>query len=277
MPSDLLAVDDPKLLAARIRTNVLRMIHRAKSSHVGSALSMAELLAVLYGRVLRMRPNQPNWSERDRFVLSKGHACAALYVVLADRGFFPADWLETFYQDGSKLAGHVTHTHIPGIEVSTGSLGHGLPIATGMALAGKRDQSSYRVFALLSDGECDEGSTWEAALFAPHHRLDNLIAIVDYNKIQSLGSVKEVLDLEPFADKWRAFGWAVREIDGHNVEQIEEAFVGSPFETGRPTCIIAHTIKGKGVSFMENNLLWHYRAPSNEELRQALLELGASE
>jgi transketolase len=277
MQLDLSGIEDPKIFAARIRTNVLRMIHRAKSSHVGSAFSMAELLAVLYGRVLRIRPDQPDWSERDRFILSKGHACAALYVVLAFKGFFSEDWLDTFYQDGSKLAGHVTDAHVPGVEVSTGSLGHGLPIATGMALAGKRDQTSYRVFALLSDGECDEGSTWEAALFAPHHRLDNLIAIVDYNKIQSLGSVKEVLDLEPFADKWRAFGWAVREIDGHDVEQIEKALAGVPFEPGRPTCIIAHTVKGKGVSFMENNLLWHYRAPDNEELRQALLELEVSE
>ncbi len=251
------------------------MTHRAKSSHVGSALSMAELLAVLYGKVLRVNPSRPDWPERDRFILSKGHGCAALYAVLAERGFFPLDWLDTFYQNGSRLAGHITHTDVPGVEVSTGSLGNGLAIATGMALAAKRDGKTYRIFALLSDGECDEGSTWEPILFAPQHRLDNLIAIVDYNKIQSLGTVKEVMDLDPFADKWRAFGWAVREIDGHNLDQVEEALSTVPYERGRPSCVIAHTVKGKGVSFMEHQLLWHYRSPQGEEFEAALRELEA--
>ena len=200
------------------------MIHRAKSSHLGSAYSMADLLAVLYSRILRIDPQKPDAADRDRFVLSKGHACAALYAVLAEQGFFPKEWLQHFYQDGARLAGHATHVGVPGVEVSTGSLGHGLPLACGMALAGKRDRQAYRVFTMLSDGECDEGSTWEAALFAPHHQLDNLIAIIDYNQIQSLGTVKEVLDLEPFADKWKAFGWAVREIDGHDCAQIERRF-----------------------------------------------------
>src|SRR5206468_77590 len=176
---------------------------------------------VLYSKTLRIDPTYPDRADRDRFVLSKGHGCAALYAVLAERGFFPKEWLEQFYRDGARLAGHATHVGVPGVEVSTGSLGHGLPIACGMALVAKRDESEYRIFALLSDGECDEGSTWEAALFAGHHGLDNLVAIVDYNKIQSLGTVAEVLQLEPFAAKWRAFGWAVREIDGHNLQEID--------------------------------------------------------
>jgi transketolase len=264
-------------LARKIRLQALQMIYRAKSSHLGSAYSMADLLAVLYGGVLRIDPQKPDAADRDRFVLSKGHACAALYAVLAERGFFPQEWLQDFYQDGTRLAGHATHVGVPGVEVSTGSLGHGLPIACGMALAGKRDRQSYRVFTLLSDGECDEGSTWEGVLFAPHHELDNLIAIVDYNKIQSLGTVKEVLDLEPFAAKWKAFGWAVREIDGHDCAQIERALTKLPFEPGKPTCVVAHTVKGKGVSFMENKLLWHYRAPDGDEMARALAELGDGE
>lgn len=265
-------------LARKLRQHSVRMTHLAGASHVGSSLSMVDLLTVLYTRILRIDPHQPDWPNRDRFVLSKGHGCAAYYAVLAETGFFPVEWLETFYQDGSRLAGHATHTYVPGIEISTGSLGHGLSVATGMALAAKRDSSLWRVFCLLSDGECDEGSTWEPILFAPQHKLDNLIAIVDYNKIQSLGTVKEVMDLEPFADKWRAFGWSVREIDGHDLAEIEDTLSQLPFETSKPTCVIAHTIKGKGVSFMENKLLWHYRTPQDEEYEAALAELaGGSE
>ncbi len=272
--SPVLTASDASLVAREIRLRSARMIHRAKSSHIGSAFSMADLLAVLYTKTLRIDPSRPDWPERDRFVLSKGHACVPLYAVLAMRGFFPEHWLDDFYQDGAHLPGHATHVGVPGVEVSTGSLGHGLPIACGMALVGKRDGCDYRVFTLLSDGECDEGSVWEAALFAPHHRLDNLIVIVDYNKIQSLGTVKEVLDLEPLAAKWRAFGWAVREIDGHDVKEIEQVLTVVPIETGRPTCIISHTIKGKGVSFMENKLLWHYRSPDRDEMARTLAELG---
>ncbi len=263
-------------LARQIRRHVLQMTHRAKASHVGSSLSMAELLAVLFGGVLKIDPRQPAWPDRDRFVLSKGHACAGVYAALAERGFFPLAWLENFYGDGSPLAGHITHTRVPGVEVSTGSLGHGLSIGCGMALAGKRDARPHRVFVLLSDGECDEGSTWEACLFAPQHRLDNLVAIVDYNKIQSLGSVKEVLDLEPLAAKWEAFGWATREIDGHDPVAVERALTEVPLRAGRPTCVVAHTVKGKGVSFMEGRLLWHYRSPNEEELARALAELDGS-
>ena len=266
-----------KNLATRIRAQVLKMTHRAKSSHVGSSLSIADLLAVLYGNILNINPKEPNWAERDRLILSKGHACAGLYAVLAEVGYFPLENLESYYQNGSYLAGHITHTAVPGVEVSTGSLGHGLSIACGMALAGKQDGKDYRVFTILSDGECDEGSIWEAVLFAPHHRLDNLIAIVDYNKIQSIGRVEEVLDLEPFSDKWKAFGWAVSEIDGHNFEEIQKTLGRVPFKSGRPSCIIAHTIKGKGVSFMEDKLAWHYQQPDAEQLKLALMELGLRE
>ena len=184
------------------------------------------------------------------------------------------EWLETYCQDGAKLAGHITHHGVPGVEISTGSLGHGLSISCGMALAGKADHHDYRIFALLSDGECDEGSTWEAVLFAPHHRLDNLVVIVDHNKIQSFGTVREVLDLAPFAEKWRAFGWAAREIDGHDDDQISRTLASVPFEKDRPSVIIAHTIKGKGVSFMEDRLAWHYQSPDTEQLAAALAELG---
>lgn len=266
-----------KGLANRLRQHVLKMTCRARSSHVGTCLSMVDVLAVLYGSELRVKPSAPDWPDRDRFILSKGHGCAALYAVLAERGFFPLEWLESFYQDGSLLAGHITHTGVPGVDASTGSLGHGLPIACGVALAGKRDGRPYRVFTLLSDGECDEGSTWEAALFAPHHRLDNLVAIVDSNKIQSLGRVEEVLNLEPLGGKWKTFGWSVREIDGHNLDEIRGALSAVPFELGLPSCVIAHTVKGKGVSFMENRLLWHYRPPSDEELERALVELKGAQ
>ena len=272
-----MTLDECRDLSRRIRAHILRMTHRAQSSHVGSGLSIADLLAVLYGGILRVNPQRSDWAERDRFILSKGHAAAALYATLAERGFFPTSWLEQYCQDGSPLIGHVSNKEVPGVDVSTGSLGHGLSIACGMAIAGKRDRRRYRVFALLSDGECDEGSTWEAVLFAAHHRLHNLAAIVDYNKIQSLGRVEEVLHLEPLGEKWRAFGWAVREIDGHRFEEIEETLCSVPFEPEKPACVIAHTVKGKGVSFMEDKLLWHYRAPDEGELRRALTELGIEE
>jgi transketolase len=261
-------------LARQIRADALRMVHRANASHIGTCLSMADLLAVLYGDAMRVDPARPDWPDRDRFVLSKGHGAAAIYAALAARGFFPADWLDTYCADGTRLAGHISHFGVPGVEFSSGSLGHGLSLACGLALAGRRDGRPYRVFALLSDGECDEGSIWEAALFAPYHRLDNLVAVVDYNKIQSFGSVKEVLDLEPFADKWRAFGWAVREVDGHDLAQVKDTLAAVPFEPGRPSLVLAHTVKGKGVSFMEDRLAWHYQSPSGEQLARALEELG---
>jgi transketolase len=262
--------------ARRLRVHCVKMTGRANASHIGSALSTADMLAVLFGRVLRYDASRPDWNDRDRFILSKGHGCTALYAALAEAGYFPVEDLATFYQDGSPLAGHATHKGLPGVEVSTGSLGHGLPLATGMALAARRDGRHHRVFCMLSDGECDEGSTWEAALFAPMHELDNLVVLIDYNKIQSFGRVEEVIDLEPLADKWKAFGWAVREIDGHDLEAIQSALTDAPFDTGRPTCIVAHTVKGKGVSFMEDQLLWHYRAPRGELMDRALAELEAT-
>jgi transketolase len=272
-----LQADGLPRLARRIRADTLSMIHRGKSSHAGSALSMIDLLVVLYNRILRVAPERPDWPERDRFLLSKGHACAGLYAVLAARGFFPSAWLDDFYKDDTRMAGHVTAGSIPGVEISSGALGHCLAIGCGMALSAKRDRSDYRVFVLLSDGECDEGSIWEAALFAPHHRLSNLVVMIDYNKIQSLGSVKDVLDLEPLAAKWEAFGWSVREIDGHDFRQIEDALDNVPRADGKPTCVIAHTVKGKGVDFMENTVLWHYRSPNEDELRSALAQLEAAE
>lgn len=259
-------------LAKAIRIHALKMVHKANASHIGSCLSVADILAGLYFKILRIDPANAAWPDRDRFILSKGHAAAILYAVLAEKGFFPKEGLDTYCQDGSLLTGHVSHD-VPGVEVSTGSLGHGLSIGCGMALAGKRGDKPYRTFVLLSEGELDEGSTWEAVLFASHHRLDNVVAIVDYNKIQSFGTVKEVMDLEPLAEKWKAFKWAVREIDGHNDGQIENALLHIPFEQGKPSVIIAHTLKGKGVSFMENKLEWHYKAPNLEELKQALKEM----
>jgi transketolase len=260
-------------LARRIRLHALRMTSRGGSSHIGSVLSMADLVAVLYGRVLRVDPEHPRWPKRDRFILSKGHAGAGVYAALSERGFFPVERLDGHYQDGSDFSGHVSHRNIPGVELSTGSLGHGLPVGTGMAYAGKLDAAAHRVVVLLSDGECDEGSNWEAILFAAHHRLDNLVVVVDYNKIQSLRAVPDTIGLEPFADKWRAFGWGVREVDGHDHEQIAKAFDDLPAQANAPTCIIAHTVKGKGVSFMEHSVLWHYRTAKGEEYEAARREL----
>lgn len=261
--------------ARDIREQSLLMISRARASHVGSVFSCADILAVLYGAVLRVEPGQPTWPNRDRFVMSKGHACAGLYAALALREFFPMQRLEGFYVDGGSLLGHATHRGVPGMEVSTGSLGHGLALAVGLSAGAKRLRAPWRTYALLSDGECDEGSTWEAALLAPALKLDGLTVIVDYNKIQSLGRVEEVIDLEPFSDKWRSFGWQVREVDGHDVDALSEVLDPRPWvpEEDRPRCVIAHTVKGKGVSFMEDDLLWHYRCPQGDELEQALTEV----
>jgi len=260
-------------LARNIRIHAVKMVAQSNSSHIGSSLTMADILAVLYMDVLRVDPKQPDWPERDRFILSKGHAAAGLYAALALRGFFPMAWLERFCQVGSLLLGHVSH-HVPGIELSTGSLGHGLPVGCGIALTDKRERKSHRVFVMLSDGECNEGSNWEAALFAAHHKLDNLVAIVDANELQGFGRVDEILKLAPFAEKWRAFHWTVREVDGHDHQALRTLLKQVPFEPDHPSCVLAHTTKGKGVSFMEDQLAWHYKSPNPEQLQQALQQLG---
>ena len=263
-------------LAHRIRCDVVRMTSRGGSSHVASGLAIADVLAVLYGRVLNVDPARPQKPDRDRFLLSKGHAGAAVYAALAETGFFPVEKLETHYCDGSDLSGHVSHKGIPGVELSTGSLGHALSVGAGMAYAAKIQNGSQRAVVLLSDGECDEGSNWEAILFAAHHKLDNLVAIVDYNKIQSLAPVAETLGLEPFTAKWESFGWEVLEVDGHNHEDLLRSLGRLPGVVGRPTCVVAHTTKGKGVSFMENSVLWHYRSPQGDEFDAAIAELEAA-
>lgn len=230
---------------------------------------MADILAVLYDKILRVRPQEPEWADRDRLILSKGHGCAGVYAALAETGFISAEELATYGQNGSRLMTHISHK-VPGVEFSTGSLGHGLPFGCGKALAAKRRRQNWRTFVLLSDGELDEGSNWEAIMFAAHHRLDNLVAIIDYNGIQSLGTVEEVMDLHPLAEKFRAFRWAVREVDGHDHEKVQAALSAKDWEPNQPRCLIAHTIKGKGVGFMENQLLWHYKSPDAKQLSAAI-------
>lgn len=274
MDSNGLETVEPSLaLAARIRAEAVGMVHRARASHLGGALSMADLLAVLYSGVLRVRPAEPKWPDRDRLLLSKGHACTALYAALALRGFFPVAELATYGKDGSRLMSHVSH-RVPGVEFSTGSLGHALPFGCGLALAARRQGQGHRVFAIVSDGELDEGSNWEAILFAPQHALDPLVLMVDFNGIQSLGAVPEVLELEPLAAKFRAFRWSVKEVDGHDHAALREALGTVPWEPGRPSCLIARTVKGRGVDFMENQLAWHYRSPDAQQLAEALRQLG---
>ena len=258
-------------LALNLRASALRMVHTANASHIGSCLSLADILAVLYGRVMRLDPADARWPGRDRLVVSKGHASAAVYAVLAHRGFFPVDELAEYARDGSRLMAHVSHK-VPGVEFSSGSLGHGLPFGVGKALAARRLGADWRVYVLLSDGEMDEGANWEALMFAAHHGLEGVTAVIDYNKFQSLDTVAATLALEPLGDKLRAFGWDTTEVDGHDHDALTAALERPP--GGRPRAVIAHTVKGKGVGYMEGKVEWHYRSPDAGLLAQALAELG---
>lgn len=248
-----------KELAWKIRRHAVEMTYLSGGSHIGAILSVADIIAVLYTDIMHFDAKNPESDKRDRFILSKGHAGASIYAALAENGFFPVEELKTHYQNGSRLSGHVSH-HLPGIDFSTGSLGHGLSAAAGMALAAKQDNKNHRVFAVLGDGECNEGSVWEAVLFANNFRLNNLVAIVDHNHMQSLDYCENTLEYCNFADKWRAFGWDVCEIDGHNHDTLREVLSKDESRT-KPLVIIAHTTKGKGISFMEEDILWHYRFP----------------
>lgn len=262
-------------LAWRIRRHGVEMTHLSGGSHIASILSVADIVGVLYADVASVDPADPEWDERDRVILSKGHAGASIYAALAERGFFDVEELRTHYADGSRLSGHVSHKGIPGVEVSTGSLGHGLSVGAGMAYAAKKDGKQHRVFVILGDGECDEGSVWEAALVANHYGLGNLVAIIDHNRMQSLDFCEDTIALEPFADKWRAFGWRTLTVDGHDHDALREA-MDSCRDLDKPTVIIAETIKGKGISFMEQDILWHYRFPhAGEEYDGAVAELDA--
>ena len=260
-------------MAKKLRRHVVTMIAAAGSGHPGGSLSAADIIAVLYFRVLRYRPEDPRWPERDRFILSKGHAAPILYAALAEAGYFPVAELATLRKLDSRLQGHTDSNLTPGVEMSAGSLGMGLSFAIGVALAARLDSKDYRTYVLLSDGECEEGQTWEAALFAAHFKLDNLTAVVDYNGMQLSGWIRDIMNLEPFVQKWQAFGWQTIEINGHDFEQILSAFQVAETVRGKPTVIIAHTIKGKGVSFMENNVAFHGKAPTPEEAERALKEL----
>ena len=263
-------------LAWLIRRHAVEMTHLSHGGHLGSILSVADIIAVLYADVMKYRPKEPEWKDRDRFILSKGHAGAAIYAALAEEGFFPVEELKTHYADGSRLSGHVSH-YLPGVDFSTGSLGHGLSAGLGMAYASKKSgDNGHKVYAVLGDGECNEGAVWEAALFANHFRVDNLVVIVDHNHMQSLDFVENTLELADFGEKWSAFGWNVIEIDGHSHSELKNAFINATrkHDVPKPTVIIANTVKGCGISFMENRILWHYRYPhSGAEYILAVNEL----
>jgi len=259
--------------AGAIRRHVIEMTAAARSGHPGGSLSAADILSALYFRVMRIDPSRPDWPERDRFVLSKGHAAPALYAALAERGFFPVEELETLRRLHSRLQGHPDMRKTPGVEASTGSLGQGLSMANGMALAARLDGRDWRVYVLLGDGECEEGQVWEAAMAAAHYRLDNVTAFLDYNGLQIDGPIERVMSPTPLDQKWRAFGWHVAVIDGHDFDQILGAVEEAKKTKGQPTMIIARTIKGKGVRFMENEVDWHGKAPTPEQAEQALRDL----
>lgn len=257
-----------------LRRQMVKMLASARRGHVGSAFSVVEIIRVLFDDILKYDSKRPKWPDRDRFLLSKGHGCMALYVMLAEKGFFPESELWTFCHDGSMLGGHPDH-HLPGVEASTGSLGHGLPIGVGFAINARYQQAEHRVFVVIGDGESNEGSIWEAALCAGKHKLNNLTVIVDYNKHQSYGSTSEVQDLEPISSKWAAFGFATTEVNGHNVDELLAVFKKLPIDPNRPTAIICHTVKGKGVEFIEDDMEWHHKnRVSDEEVDSLLIDLA---
>jgi len=266
-----------KKKAEELRRVIFRMICKGGGGHIPASLSIVEILATLYYDILKINPKKPDDPERDRFILSKGHAGAALYAILADKGFFECEHLSTFGKCGTILGGHPDMHKVPGVEASTGALGHGFSFGIGMALAGKMDKKKYRVFVLLGDGECQEGSVWEAALFAPQHKLDNLTVIIDYNKLQAMDRLENIVSMEPLVDKWKAFGWEVREVDGHDISMLKDTFKSAPFVSKKPNLVIANTVKGKGISYMEEIPVWHYRLPSKEEMKIACDELGLAD
>ena len=264
-------------LAWLIRRHGIEMTHISHGSHIGAILSVADIVAVLYNDVANISPENLKDENRDRIILSKGHAGAAIYAALAEKGFFDRAELKTHYADGSRLSGHVSHKGVPGVEFSTGSLGHGACVAAGMALNAKLDKKPYYTYAIVGDGECDEGSIWEMALFANQFKLNQFVVIVDHNKMQSLDFCENTLSLAPFAEKWKAFGWNVLDIDGHNHDELRAALNAAKQSTEKPTVIIANTVKGKGISFMEFDIVWHYRFPhEGEEYDGALKELHAA-
>jgi transketolase len=267
-------IDNIIKFSKQLRKDCLKMVYYGKSSHIGSILSIIDIVSVLYCKILNINTKNYKNKNRNYFILSKGHAGAAVYAALSNLRFFSKKKLFSHCQNGSTLSGHISHIKNKGIEFSTGSLGHGLSVAAGLALGSKLNKQNSTIYSLLSDGECNEGLTWEAAMFAGFHKLSNLICIIDYNKLQSLTTTTKTLDLEPFEDKWISFNWDVYEVDGHNLQEIIKIFRKINHKKNlKPSCIIAHTIKGKGVSFMENKVLWHYRAPNKQELEKALIEI----
>jgi transketolase len=266
-------IADLKAAANRIRRHVVTMISHAGVGHPGGSLSEADILTALYFHVMKVDPTRPDWPDRDRFILSKGHGAAGLYATLTERGFFSADLLDTFGCIDSRLQVHPDMHLAPGIELSSGALGQGISVALGLALAARLDGASYRVYCLLGDGECQEGQVWEAAAAASHHRVDNLTAILDYNRVQLLGTVDQIMEVAPMPDKWRSFNWHVIEVDGHDIAALIDALEKAQTVKGRPTILIAHTVKGKGVSYMEGQAAWHGKPPNAEQLAQALHEL----
>ncbi len=262
---------DSKELAWKIRRHALDMVHDAQASHIGGVLSCADLVAVLYADIAKYDVKNPKWEKRDRIVLSKGHNGVVIYAVLAEIGFYPVDELKTYGKNGSKFSCHISHKEVPGVEISTGSLGHGVCVACGMALNAKLNKKEYHTYAILGDGECNEGSVWETAMLAAQNRLDNFTLIIDNNNMQAMGFCQDIISTETLADKWKAFGWNVNVVDGSDHEKLRVAFKSQ--EEGKPNVIIAKTTKGKGISFMENQLMWHYRDPQGDDYERAVLEL----